>query len=690
MIKLSRRVTILINLLPFLFLLSVLVCFLLSNPVYNRKITKKMVAAEGLLDISANQSGITQIKGDWEFVWKDFVSQRSFDNPQWGRLPGSWKAAGVTDRFGWGTYVLRVTGLNPDLRYAFTIAGQTISACRILVNGETTVSIGVPGTNRENEIPKWESVLCLFVPDQTGSADIALQFSNYHDSFFGGSNAPMYLGEVSVMFRMMDRYKMTSILSFVILGVMAVFFWALFFSRHQDVHFYWFAALCAALSVRSLCYDCFALLDLFPDLSWIAYFRIGYVTFPVAMIAFIGFLRAVYPDLLSRPVKIIFITPYVLYIFCIVLFPARVTSLLLHPMLFFGFVTGMYGLAVILRAVIARKDNAQWFAVGFSFAIMAFVNDLLISMWLVSGLSLTPVGMILCLFCMAIMVIEQYSLSFEKTRNLSAQLQLTNKALRRFVPAEFLSCLHKESFSDVLPGDCTDLEMAVISADIRTFTTITEKMTPQEVFSFLNEYLELVAPFIRGNGGFIAKYEGDGFTALFPQGAEAALKAATQIQTALDRRNEQHPEKPHITIGIGIDAGMLTLGAVGALHRMDGAVISSCVNGAARFESTTKLFHSRILVSEAVYSALSDPASWLARPVEQLHIGDRTSFLFEIYSTDVLPIRELKWNTQSDLERAVFSWFSGQHEDARTFIEKVLKVFPEDYVAKYYEARLVE
>ena len=80
-------------------------------------------------------------------------------------------------------------------------------------------------------------------------------------------------------------------------------------------------------------------------------------------------------------------------------------------------------------------------------------------------------------------------------------------------------------------------ERIILSADIRSFTTLAERMRPDDVFAFLNEYLEFVGPIIRSNGGFIAKYEGDGFFALFPTGPEAAVRAAVQLQTAIASRN---------------------------------------------------------------------------------------------------------------------------------------------------------
>ena len=67
--------------------------------------------------------------------------------------------------------------------------------------------------------------------------------------------------------------------------------------------------------------------------------------------------------------------------------------------------------------------------------------------------------------------------------------------------------------------------MAVMFSDIRAFTTLSESMTPQENFDFVNAYLRQVSPSIRAQGGFIVKYLGDGMMAVFPQGADDAIAA---------------------------------------------------------------------------------------------------------------------------------------------------------------------
>ncbi|HEY9597310.1 MAG TPA: ATP-binding protein, partial [Cyanophyceae cyanobacterium] len=105
------------------------------------------------------------------------------------------------------------------------------------------------------------------------------------------------------------------------------------------------------------------------------------------------------------------------------------------------------------------------------------------------------------------------------------KLAKINTSYGRFVPHEYLHFLEKESIIDVQLGDHVSKEMAVMFSDIRSFTTMSESMTPQENFDFVNAYLRRVSPEIRNYGGFIVKYLGDGLMAVFPNGADDAVQA---------------------------------------------------------------------------------------------------------------------------------------------------------------------
>ncbi len=125
---------------------------------------------------------------------------------------------------------------------------------------------------------------------------------------------------------------------------------------------------------------------------------------------------------------------------------------------------------------------------------------------------------------------------------LEIQTRMT-EAFARFVPQEFFEHLNKNSVLDIKLGDQTLKEMTILFSDIRAFTSISEGMTPQENFLFINSYLKEVGPIIRDHNGFIDKYIGDAIMALFPRNAEDALKSAIEMQRQIIRFNDGLAQK---------------------------------------------------------------------------------------------------------------------------------------------------
>ncbi|MEG3844496.1 ATP-binding protein, partial [Microcoleus sp. herbarium14] len=174
--------------------------------------------------------------------------------------------------------------------------------------------------------------------------------------------------------------------------------------------------------------------------------------------------------------------------------------------------------------------------------------------------------------------------------NTQIRLAKLNAAYGRFVPHDFLSLLEKPSIIEVKLGDNQERDMTVLFADIRSFTALSEQMTPPENFAFINTYLGRVSPAIRKNHGFIDKYIGDAVMALFPTFPEDGVRAAIDMQQEVNFFNEQREKNGlfPIKIGVGLHAGNLMLGTIGERERMESTVIADAVNLASRLEGLTK------------------------------------------------------------------------------------------------------
>ena len=196
----------------------------------------------------------------------------------------------------------------------------------------------------------------------------------------------------------------------------------------------------------------------------------------------------------------------------------------------------------------------------------------------------------------------------ELKNNLESQ-RIINKAISKFVPNEFISALGKNSITDVSLGDNTEREVTVLFSDIRGYTSMSEKLSPEENFTFVSEYSALIGPIIRNNDGFINQYLGDGIMALFVGKPDDALQASLQMKAALHSYNQERAAKNEalIKVGIGMHTGLLIMGILGDQDRYDAATISDTVNTAARLEGLTKQFPSSIIFSAECLDKMEDP-----------------------------------------------------------------------------------
>ncbi|WP_371357611.1 response regulator, partial [Hydrocoleum sp. CS-953] len=200
------------------------------------------------------------------------------------------------------------------------------------------------------------------------------------------------------------------------------------------------------------------------------------------------------------------------------------------------------------------------------------------------------------------------------------RLSQINNSYSRFVPHEFLKFLSKDSIIDVELGNHVSKEMAVMFSDIRSFTALSETMTPQENFNFVNSYLGRVSPKVRDNYGFIVKYLGDGMMAVFPNGADDAVKAGIAKIKEVGEYNFIRKSQGYkaIKVGIGIHFGQMMVGMVGEKARMQGDAFSDNVNLTSRLEGLTKFYGVSIIISEAVFTNLADPDQYQIRFLDRV------------------------------------------------------------------------
>jgi adenylate cyclase len=178
-------------------------------------------------------------------------------------------------------------------------------------------------------------------------------------------------------------------------------------------------------------------------------------------------------------------------------------------------------------------------------------------------------------------------------------------AFGKFVNKEVAERVLRDEIS--LGGEAK--EAAIFFSDIRSFTSISEKLLPHEVVEFLNDYMTRMVACVNKTHGVVDKYIGDAIMAVWGvpysvgNDTENAINGALMMRAALAEYNAavKGTRKPPLKIGCGINSGSVIAGQIGSLERMEYTVIGDAVNLASRIESLNKPFRTDLLISQASY-----------------------------------------------------------------------------------------
>ncbi|MEX2044351.1 MAG: adenylate/guanylate cyclase domain-containing protein [Opitutus sp.] len=176
-------------------------------------------------------------------------------------------------------------------------------------------------------------------------------------------------------------------------------------------------------------------------------------------------------------------------------------------------------------------------------------------------------------------------------------------------------------------------EVTILFADLRGFTTLSEKLIPHDLLTLLNRYLDRMSSEIERHGGIIDKFIGDAIMALFgaplaqPDSANRAIAASLAMQDALAGLNRElaGEGRPELGIGIGINTARVVAGNIGSHRRLNYSVIGDGVNVAARLQSLTRTaeYRATIITSAATVSAATGPGAFRTRPLGIVSVKGR-------------------------------------------------------------------
>ena len=560
-----------------------------------------------------------EIHTDWDFYWGKFISPYDknakpdiiVSTPSdWNKYPLSDEIKKITKTGrGSGTYRLKITNLNPGTTYVFPVYKLAYTAFSIFANNILVYQSGKPAEEWKYTEAKQFFETAAFTADENGSVILTIFVSN---DFYrkGGLRGAISLYEEEVYKNTFFRNATTYAIFSGIL-VMIIVYCLINFLLKKDKASLYLSLLILAVFSRIATSSFPILKALFPSTPFNIMLRIEYIS-----VFFIPGFLTLYIDSLNKfifyrvPAIIIAAPSFVFFALDLIL-PIRLANMAVPIMQVYMYTVIALDALLFIFSIFKERDFITTISI-ISLMVVALgaTCDILLihHVSFMKNIHLLIPAFVQFAFLQIVLLAYIQNKNYMKVFELNDYLHQTNQAYYRFVPKEFLELLCKKDITEISLGEYKISKAAVLSADIRNFTSTSEKLVPIQVFDMLNSYLRRIAPLIRKYHGIIEKYLGDGIIAIFPESAESALNCAIEMQEEMIELREEFSSRgmPQIQIGIGIHYGDIIIGTAGNNDRMTEISLSKDIDIAINTESQTKQYHRPIL---ATYEAISYAAT---------------------------------------------------------------------------------
>lgn len=274
---------------------------------------------------------------------------------------------------------------------------------------------------------------------------------------------------------------------------------------------------------------------------------------------------------------------------------------------------------------------------GKSLTILLFIDLAFVFLVLVSAFYYYIINLSGALSVQLVTLVFGYSFKFiTENRNKEKIKQAMGKYLSQDIMKNVVS-----NIDDLKLGGKRAV-VTVLFSDIRGFTSMSEKMSAEEVSMILNEYFAEMEPIISKYNGVINKFIGDAVMALFGEPIQDdnhpqnAVKCAYEMLKKVEYLREKwlFEGKPKFEIGVGINTGEVFIGNIGTENRMEYTVIGDTVNLASRIESYNKVYKTNLLVSSSTYEYIKEIADVIKINEVQIRGKSKKMNIYEVLRID--------------------------------------------------------
>lgn len=356
--------------------------------------------------------------------------------------------------------------------------------------------------------------------------------------------------------------------------------------------------------------------------------------------------------------------------------------------------TGIIALFVLLLTFLQSKARALWINLtGILTILFVPALTILLMQWNIYAPIIMP---------LFIAIFSYIGLSLYRFATAEKDKAFLRRAFSTYLSEDVVNEIVNDPDKLSLGGE--EKNLTALFTDIKSFSTLSEKVTPAQLVNILNDYLTDLSNIVLEQEGTIDKYIGDAIVAFFgapiptKDHAWKACVTAIRMKQAENKLNARLTEQgllpmPLLT-RIGINTGKMVVGNMGTDMKMNYTIMGNDVNLAARLEGVNKKYESWILVSDSTWNAANSGENankLVARRLDQVRVVGINQ---PVQLFNIIGLREELSSEQLDcvdtFHRGLDAYLAKNFVEAKTFFEKALKILPSDGPSSVFSNRCNE
>lgn len=427
--------------------LIMVICLLLAwNIIGCSRTIEHPLAEKGVLDLSSwdfKNNGPVKLNGEWKFWWGEIPDSPTDLNlsPKFSgyiSVPGLWKNQNVDGSLlpahGLGTYSLQIklpSGYqepSSPVSMSMLVSGA-MSVCRLWINNELVAASGIPGNNRQREIPE-KHILSPHFQVQSQNLNIILGVSNFHNLQGGISNS-LFLGLEEDIQGILNTRRMSGVFMVSALLIISLYHLILFSRQTQRKANLYFALLCLFLGLANLFNPAsgFLMTVVGPDIPWNWYINFSLLPYGLTIPFLVMFYHSLFPKKYGWLINCFVLGCGMIYMIYILLTPPNAYGTGPFIYYFASRIAYIYLIAAFVLDLKNREKGAPYLVPGYVALALSEMDEMIFDLNITTSIAFAPYGVLIFILSYSLYISATYAEVFSRTDKLSRNLQKARQKL---------------------------------------------------------------------------------------------------------------------------------------------------------------------------------------------------------------------------------------------------------------------